>query len=529
MVTGVALHPAERRRIERALPPAAHHGVLLRPLGGGDARTMIATSRARSFVEALFEDLAADDWRARIAAMRGVRRGGDGVLELSLPTHRSYQIALFEILCAQPGAPRLDPARLASQGMVLRRRSAGGWAGWTRRGKLLTGWKRIDPDIDPEPEQRRAVHAANRSARALIAGSRPDLAPAEEVIPLFLAPPDICEARGRTILFGVVPVVSSERVDEAPPRLDYARHPQRAEFERHLSEFLKARAPTDLPRGGQALAAGWNVLSQVESGDPDQPRLRAIGLFLQQVQTELGVREGGAKAETLMGLLAGIELPTRRDSAGRTTATVDAATFVRRASAILLEGAANGDGFAMPLAWPRVDSGPGGRLAEAALECLSDQHSRLSARAGKFDDRADQFALRAFVRVRGHDGCPDTLLWSSYSEPFRVAAWWDGDGPVTKISLPDLSQLKKLKPNVTFEMPPSIANLLRGDMKKLSDGEGSEDDLKGLELGWLCSFSIPIITLCAFIVLNIFLSLFDIVFRWMAFIKICIPIPKQAE
>ena len=46
-----------------------------------------------------------------------------------------------------------------------------------------------------------------------------------------------------------------------------------------------------------------------------------------------------------------------------------------------------------------------------------------------------------------------------------------------------------------------------------------------LTAGLVCSFAIPTITICAFIVLNIFLSLFDLIFRWMAFIKICIPIP----
>jgi hypothetical protein len=33
--------------------------------------------------------------------------------------------------------------------------------------------------------------------------------------------------------------------------------------------------------------------------------------------------------------------------------------------------------------------------------------------------------------------------------------------------------------------------------------------------------------LCAFISLNIFLQLFDLIFRWMAYLKICIPIPKR--
>jgi len=144
---------------------------------------------------------------------------------------------------------------------------------------------------------------------------------------------------------------------------------------------------------------------------------------------------------------------------------------------------------------------------------------------GKFEALSDQYAVRGFIRVRGPAGCPDRLVWSAYSERFRILPWWDGDGPATRISLPDMSQLKKVKPSVAFDMPPAIANLLKGDMKALADGEGEKPSELGV--GWLCSFSIPFITLCAFIVLNIFLSLFDIIFRWMLFIKICIPIPKK--
>jgi hypothetical protein len=116
-------------------------------------------------------------------------------------------------------------------------------------------------------------------------------------------------------------------------------------------------------------------------------------------------------------------------------------------------------------------------------------------------------------------------VWSVESEQFRILPWWDGEGPGPTITLPDISQMRKVKPSVSFAMPPSIANLLKGDMKELSEGNGSTS---GLELGWLCSFSIPFITICAFIVLNIFLSLFDIIFRWLLFIKICLPIPKPA-
>ncbi|HET9638533.1 MAG TPA: hypothetical protein VFP12_04930 [Allosphingosinicella sp.] len=521
-----ALHPAQRRRIAAMMPDEAPHEVKLRALGNGDLRTLIVTSAERRFVEALFEDLTATDWKARLAAMRGVRRGTDGVLELSLPIHRKFQLALFEVVCEQPGHPRLDPAKLASQGMVLRRyaRSAPR-LGWVRQGKQALGWKRVDEKLDPDPAMRAQLHQANAAVRGLIAQRNAALPVSEEVIDLFPAPPRVCEALRRTVLFGIIPVVGSERSDSPPPALDYSTHEQRADFEAHLSGYLRARAPLELPRAGQALDPDWNVLDPIGTAEADRGRLNSLGLFLQQAMVELDALGGGRAANALMKVLAEIRLPTARDGRSQITASVDAATFVRRAGPILIEGAANGDGFAMPLDWPRMDSALGARLTAAALACLTARHGQVQTPEGQFDDPADLFAIRPFVRVRGHDGCPDRLVWGPYSEPFRVCAWWDGDGPGTKISLPDFSQLKKVKPNVAFEMPPALANLLKGPPKDLMEGKGSTS---GLELGWLCSFSIPIITLCAFICLNIFLSLFDLFLKWMMFIKICIPIPKKS-
>ena len=521
-MSAVALHPAERRKIAAMMPPAAPHDVIVRPLGGGDARTIIATSAAQNFVEALFEDLRADDWNARLAGMRGLRRGTDGRLELGLPIHRKFQIALFEIVCHQPGSPRLDPAKIASQGMVLRRWTSAGWTGWMKSGKSVSGWLPLaDPEADPDPAQRAAAHSANAAARSLIARNK-GLAPLpEDVIRLYLAPPDVCVACRRTILFGMVPVVSSERSDGPPPRLDYAGLPaaDRAEMENHLSEYLKARPPLDMPNRGAVLMPDWKMLDIPPANDVDAGRLHALGIFLQQMLVELDYASGGAAATRLMGLLGQIRLPAGASS-------IDAATFVRQAAPVLIGREKNSAGHQMPLAWPRVDSGLGAQLTAAALDCLTERHAQLSASPGKFDAAKDEYAVRAFIRLVGHDGCPDHLVWApAYSETFRVVPWWDGDGPGTKISLPDLSQLGKVKPNVTFEMPPALANLLKGDMKKLKDGDGSTD---GLQLGWLCSFSIPIITLCAFIVLNIFLSLFDLIFQWMIMLKICIPIPKKS-
>nr|WP_299911275.1 hypothetical protein [Sphingomonas bacterium] len=525
------LHPAQMRRLARQMPPEAMHETVIRPLGGGDAKTLIATAPIDNFVEALFDQLSADDWATTLAAMHGVRRGTDTVLELGLPTHRKAQIALFEVFCRQPGSPRLDPKKIADKGMVIRRVHAGNrWDGWMKGPRAIGGWALLpDADADPGIRGNEAFHAANRAARQQIAARKPKVQFHEEVLPLHIVPPEICALRGRTILFGVIPVVSDERSSAAPPALNYATlaPSSRNPIVGHLSEYLKERPLTPMPRAGDPLRRKWNALDPIApKPDGTQPpadagRIQAFGKFLQQLILELDAFGGGPSGNALLAVLRDITLRVR--DANKVARNIDAATFAQQAATILIERQPNtGDLIRMPDEWPKIDAALGARLTKAALDCLSARHATLSRSPGKFEVASDQFAVRGFIRVAGHEGCAEKLLWSGPSERFRVLPWWDGDGPGIKIALPDLSQLKRVKPNVAFEMPPALANLLGGDMKKLADGEGSTD---GLQIGFLCSFSIPIITLCAFIVLNIFLGLFDLIFRWMLWIKICLPIP----
>ncbi len=180
----------------------------------------------------------------------------------------------------------------------------------------------------------------------------------------------------------------------------------------------------------------------------------------------------------------------------------------------------------MPLRWPAMSADLGERLTNAALACLSEQYKARVGPPAKFGDDNARYVVRGFMRVIGHDGCPERLEWSIESEPFQILPWWDGEGPGTTIGLPALAKLKKVKPSVAFAMPPEIGNLLKGKPEDLMKGDGENNEFG---IGWLCSFSIPFITICAFIVLNIFLGLFDLIFRWMMFIKICIPIPKGSN
>jgi hypothetical protein len=157
--------------------------------------------------------------------------------------------------------------------------------------------------------------------------------------------------------------------------------------------------------------------------------------------------------------------------------------------------------------------------------------SILSIEEGRYATPERHYVLRSFAHVAHDDGCPPALIWSDYSAPFVIAPWYaSGPAPLQRIDLPNVlsaNAIKKLKPNVAFNVPPELQNLLNGlNAKDLVEGNGSAGS-GNITIKWICSFSIPIITICAFIVLNIFLQLLNIIFQWMAFIKICIPIPSR--
>jgi hypothetical protein len=48
----------------------------------------------------------------------------------------------------------------------------------------------------------------------------------------------------------------------------------------------------------------------------------------------------------------------------------------------------------------------------------------------------------------------------------------------------------------------------------------------GIEVGMVCSLSIPIITICALILLMVMVKLLDMIFYWLPFFMICLPVPK---
>lgn len=139
---------------------------------------------------------------------------------------------------------------------------------------------------------------------------------------------------------------------------------------------------------------------------------------------------------------------------------------------------------------------------------------------------------------------PPTL--SAPTQRFQLANFFDPDAPARpiRISLPlDTSPagLRKFNKNTAFV----ISDMLCGQIqrakglgfidlvlavlpwpfhKDLSMGSAGPCKSQELNIGMICSLSIPIITICALILLTIIVTLLDLIFHWLPWFVICFPV-----
>ena len=508
------------------------------------------------FIEATLDDLRTSNGRKSLLGLRAAAQNNQGVLKLFQPIQRQFHVALIEAWCDAPGAPRIDPAKVDTAGMVLRRVGAAAkYEGWMRSKGRVRGWVPLarvgGGDSDPGAETR-LLHGLTGVAdidRHLtrFKTENTDSLLNEHVIPLYLAPPDVCADAVKTVFYGIVPTVSGE-LSEADPVFskpgDDSFGPHSAAFSQHLVEALRGLEQV-FPFAGQRPVPGWFDASEMpgdsapegvsagqwnELQNPDSTDSRRMARFLlllRQLASEFNVFEGGKEVDALREQLKKIQLPLILQGYTEPRRYVQAYEFLDNAVKILLNREVLGGVVEMPEFWPAMNSADTSKLAQALHSAMQARFMALKGKAGRFDEPDARYVIRAFVRLKPECDCPGRMVWSDYSEPFVIAPWYDGAGaPPVQIPLPDASDrklLKALKPNIAFVLPASMQKLLSGKTKDLLAGKGSAD---GGGISWVCAFNIPTITICAFIVLNIFLSLLNLIFGWLFFIKICIPLPN---
>ena len=162
------------------------------------------------------------------------------------------------------------------------------------------------------------------------------------------------------------------------------------------------------------------------------------------------------------------------------------------------------------------------------------------------DPRDVWFVVRC-VYERPNCGPLFTTLVSAPTQRFQMAPFFDPDAPVRAVRIPmplDISPagLRKYQKNTGFVISDMLCGKIKG-IRKMSfadlvlsvlpwpfhknlrePGSGTCKE-GGNTFGMICSLSIPIVTLCALILMMIIVSLFDLFFRWIPYLFVCLPIP----
>ena len=171
----------------------------------------------------------------------------------------------------------------------------------------------------------------------------------------------------------------------------------------------------------------------------------------------------------------------------------------------------------------------------------------VSRSARESDVAENQFVIRC---VYERPNCPASLHPTVVSEPtarFLLAAYYDPDAPARPIRIPmpldtTPAGLRKYAKNTMFVISDTLGcqierakSITFGDLvrsvlpwpfhKDFDTGKAGCSAKGSLDFGKLCTLSIPIITICALIILIIFVLLLDIIFRWVPYLIFCLPIP----
>lgn len=468
---------------------------------------------------------AAPDWQPQL-----------GQLKLYQPFHGDFNLVAASLVCRIPGMPdhTVRVAEAERVAFVLRRV--------------------VDTSGGSETELAWAddLSAGGKAWLPLAPGLEGGIATGEELFPLFpLGYRD--GAQPRRLLVGLVPVASGEtfksagRMELFPPRSDGAGGPAGAPDAdprwdqldtRVIGPLAAIRDPDLPPQVTMAQLEEASALLLVDLADLLQQYLPALWQALQR---------GSRPSQPRLGLLYD-ELLTPADTVNKLTwrqallqaweqamaiaGEADAAATLHcnlRRSTITVRLSERGDppgtaslqGLLRDALGPPLNGDSGdGTPAELPVPKLEPSGQAL-------------YRIRCVYRRPKCEPFPTDLV-SAPSGRFAIAPVFDPDAPSRQIRIPlpvdtGIKDLRKFRKNVGF----LISNQLRCQMDRVTglkqalNGELGEES--GCDLGTLCQFSLPIITICALIVLLVFLMLLNIVFFWLPIFRICVPIPLRSR
>lgn len=460
-------------------------------------------------------------------------------LKLFQPAHGRHHLVVASLVCRLPGLPdrQVDRRKDEKVGFVLRRLAGDGAEMAWIPGAPGTGvWQKLGSDEAERLADGEELNSlfpmafgANGSRRRILVGNVPvasketfdaagvakvSAAPADDVNAASPTPRDTRMDTADNRILAVferlhATIVGGETAGQQSARVEQEKNASRFLL-LDLWDFLKTWIPSILdslatqPPIGDRTRALWDLLNRkVENKPGAKTWLQCLGLL---TPAEIAILIGDKPENSQFQFNA-------RD--GDLGGLVSIATL-RTALAGALDPAKIPTSFSLP------DDGAlqVGKLAPLAAVSANDTPP---LGAG--------YRIRC-VYQRPHCGPIHPPIVSKPSETFELAPFFDPDAPARpiRITLPvdtSIAGLRKFKKNVGFVFSNQLRNQMSkvGALKDVMDGK--LDAGGSWALGEICMMSIPIITICAMIVLMIFISLLNIIFWWIPLLRICIPIPVK--
>lgn len=473
------------------------------------------------------------------------RFGRKDMPTLRLPMHQTFYVVCCEVSCDNPGLPAYSPARIGSSGFVVRRRTASGEVQrWMLSEGQALGWQGgVIPDQEPD-DYRRFVN------RKLIAPQYPEPAySGEESHPLhslLVHGKEKSGKRSHTLLWGYLPLGGTYRIDSSgtqPPAeatqalagelaWPFGERNARSWAKQDNRPVFQGRASVAFYELLELLLMRYRVF---DKDDPDNHELRRqIGEIHfypslvphpphpPQPHDPYATPPANTRGESL---LAWIE--TSRDAllewlsniaTGKTSIATSllprtpqstGGTAIRFRSDDLYLGATQAHTLRDTL------------LLRGGRAMVQQENGLAMPRFGQSDD--DSFFIVPFVRWQDECGCERIVWGSQTSIGFRVVSPLDPEAQRPRaVVLPGLDDLKRgAAKGVSLLAPKSLADVLRKIKPTMDMGGGGPGNPSGL--CWSFSLSIPVVTICAMILLMVLINLLNIIFFWLPWAILALP------
>lgn len=487
----------------------------------------------------------------------------DDALVLRLPLHRAFHIVSCEVVCDCLGEPALDPDKVASAGFVIRRINSAGEQAWILEDGEAMGWQGASVEQgDPDRERRLCANGVLHQSddQATYSG--------EEVHPLHALKIKDATNKTHTLLFGYLPLGgfyyqrdTSEILDQDDQKnvatstllwpFGYRQSNGQLWSDEHTKPVVEGKPTEAFFELLRVLVNRYHLgENSIEENAELEALCRQIGLYdAKGLALNLG---NGVYNETNQALFTPYRKQTLYDYLQACFANASynpLVDWIDRQETSIREAHLACTPVQLELL-PRSDDT--GKIDSTVL-ILASQARYMRYLLGqrllnmtldkikeiplpKFaQNNEDVFQVRVFIRYRDNLG-QERLHWAdtTRSISFRVAAPFDPEASrPAMIQMPSLADLRRglakgvsmITPSDTFSFINSLKSkegasadaLPKGNKPKATPDTGIQ---------WICSFSLPVITMVAMILLMIMISLLNFIFSWIPWVRICLPVPK---